>query len=84
MVEADGRCSAEAYKLALSAYKPIFADLEALSAHGFCPVSWTLAFETVPAGSYSLENVRRRGIGKASPGTNFKTTCGRRCTDRTQ
>jgi hypothetical protein len=56
--EADGRYSAEAYKLAVVAYQPILADLEALSARGFCPVSQTLAFETVPAGSYSLENVR--------------------------
>ncbi|NNH61860.1 protein kinase domain-containing protein [Rhizobium laguerreae] len=56
--EADGRYTAEAYKLAIVAYQPILADLEALSARGFCPVSQTLAFETVPAGSYSLENVR--------------------------
>ncbi len=56
--EADGRYTAEAYKLAVVAYQPILADLEALSARGFCPVSQTLAFETVPAGSYSLENVR--------------------------
>ncbi|MFS2174469.1 serine/threonine protein kinase [Rhizobium pisi] len=56
--EADGRYTAEAYKLAIAAYQPILADLEALSARGFCPVSQTLAFETVPAGSYSLENVR--------------------------
>lgn len=56
--EADGRYTAEAYKLAIAAYQPILADLEALSAKGFCPVSPKLAFETVPAGSYSLENVR--------------------------
>ena len=56
--EADGRYTTEAYKLAIVAYQPILADLEALSARGFCPVSPTLAFETIQAGSYSLENVR--------------------------
>lgn len=56
--EADGHYTAEAYKLAIVAYQPILADLEALSARGFCPVSPKLAFETVPAGNYPLDNVR--------------------------
>ncbi|MBB4238957.1 protein kinase domain-containing protein [Rhizobium esperanzae] len=58
LTEADGRYTTEAYKLAIAAYQPILADLEALSARGFCPVSQSLAFETVPAGSYPLDNVR--------------------------
>ncbi|ABC93571.1 putative serine(threonine) kinase protein (plasmid) [Rhizobium etli CFN 42] len=58
LTEADGRYSAEAYKLAIAAYQPILADLEALSARGFCPVAPNVAFETIPAGSYSLDNVR--------------------------
>lgn len=58
LTEADGRYTAEAYKLAISAYQPILADLEALSARGFCPVAPNVAFETIPAGSYSLDNVR--------------------------
>ncbi|MBX5151246.1 serine/threonine protein kinase [Rhizobium lentis] len=58
LTEADGRYTAEAYKLAISAYQPILADLEALSARGFCPVAPNVTFETIPAGSYSLDNVR--------------------------
>ncbi|MDK4735904.1 serine/threonine protein kinase [Rhizobium sp. CNPSo 3490] len=58
LTEADGRYSAEAYKLAIAAYQPILADLEALSARGFCPVAPNVAFETIPAGSYPLDNVR--------------------------
>ncbi|MDO3431872.1 serine/threonine protein kinase [Rhizobium sp. CBN3] len=58
LTEADGRYTTEAYKLAISAYQPILADLEALSARGFCPVAPNVLFETIPAGSYSLDNVR--------------------------
>ncbi|MBX5138143.1 serine/threonine protein kinase [Rhizobium lentis] len=58
LTEADGRYTAEAYKLAIAAYQPILTDLEALAARGFCPVAPNVAFETIPAGSYSLDNVR--------------------------
>ncbi|MBB4192160.1 non-specific serine/threonine protein kinase [Rhizobium aethiopicum] len=58
LTEADGRYTAEAYKLAIASYQPILTDLEALSARGFCPVAPNVAFETIPAGSYSLDNVR--------------------------
>ncbi|MBX5219542.1 protein kinase domain-containing protein [Rhizobium sp. NLR8a] len=58
LTEADGRYTAEAYKLAIAAYQPILTDLQALSARGFCPVAPNVAFETIPAGSYPLDNVR--------------------------
>lgn len=55
---ADKRFESEAYKVALAAYQPVAAALEALSARGFCPASADLAFEKVEAGSYPVGNVR--------------------------
>ncbi|MEH2701706.1 hypothetical protein DXU03_31965 [Rhizobium johnstonii] len=74
---ADGRYTAEAYKLAIVAYQAILADLEAPSARGFCRVAPTLAFETVGGripdvlrmlGSVPLGRVRSASVlGRIAP-----------------
>lgn len=51
-----------AYKLAVIAYNPIVADLEALSAHGFCPGFADPCFETL------LGAARARWVTMWGPG----------------
>lgn len=58
IVKADGRVTAQAYKLALAEYRPILADLEKLAAQGFCPGPADGTFRTVAAGQYPLAGVR--------------------------